>query len=135
MPTKLDDEIQKLHMVAPTKWVKRIDDWRRKQPDLPNLSAAIRQLVDMGLESDEKETLVRQQRDEGDEQCTSPWCHQPHRRFEVRSAPNNRHRPARRLVQKCHKRTHALQQTASFSRSPRLRGRAAPRREDRGRAF
>jgi hypothetical protein len=33
-----------------------------------------------------------------------------------------------------HVRTHALQQTASLSRSLRLRGRAAPR-EDRGRAF
>ncbi|MET0165117.1 MAG: hypothetical protein ABW318_08950 [Vicinamibacterales bacterium] len=54
MPAKLDDDIQKLHMVAPTKWVKRVDDWRRKQPDLPNLSAAIRRLVDMGLESDKK---------------------------------------------------------------------------------
>ena len=43
MPTKLDDEIQRLNMVAPVAWVKKIDDWRRKQPDLPNLSEAIRQ--------------------------------------------------------------------------------------------
>jgi hypothetical protein len=54
MPTKLDDEIQRLNMVAPTAWVKKIDDWRRREPDLPNLSEAIRRLVDMGLESTKK---------------------------------------------------------------------------------
>ena len=51
MPTKLDDEIQRLNMVAPAAWVKKIDDWRRREPDLPNLSEAIRRLVDKGLES------------------------------------------------------------------------------------
>ena len=51
MPHKLGDEIQRLNMVAPAAWVKKIDDWRRREPDLPNLSEAIRRLVDMGLES------------------------------------------------------------------------------------
>ena len=54
MPTKLDDEIQRLNMVVPTAWVKKVDDWRRKEPDLPNLSEAIRRLVEMGLESAKK---------------------------------------------------------------------------------
>ena len=54
MPAKLDDEIQRLNMVAPAAWVKKIDDWRRREPDLPNLSEAIRGLVDMGLESAKK---------------------------------------------------------------------------------
>ena len=54
MPHKLDDEIQRLNMVAPASWVKKIDDWRRREPDLPNLSEAIRRLVDMGLESAKK---------------------------------------------------------------------------------
>jgi len=54
MPQKLDDEVQRLNMVAPTAWVKKIDDWRRREPDLPNLSEAIRRLVDMGLESAKK---------------------------------------------------------------------------------
>ena len=54
MPHKLDDEIQRLNMVAPTSWVKKIDDWRRREPDLPNLSEAIRRLVEMGLESAKK---------------------------------------------------------------------------------
>jgi hypothetical protein len=55
MPQKLDDEIQRLNMVVPTAWVKKVDDWRRRQEDLPNLSAAIRRLVEMGLESARKE--------------------------------------------------------------------------------
>jgi len=54
MSAKLDDEIQRLNMVAPAAWVKKIDDWRRREPDLPNLSEAIRRLVDMGLESAKK---------------------------------------------------------------------------------
>jgi hypothetical protein len=54
MPTKLDDEIQRLNMVAPASWVKKIEDWRRREPDLPNLSEAIRRLVEMGLESSKK---------------------------------------------------------------------------------
>ena len=55
MPTKLDDEIQRLNLVAPTSWVKRIDDWRRKEPDLPNTSEAIRRLVELGLEAAKKD--------------------------------------------------------------------------------
>ena len=49
MPQKLDDEIQRLNMVVPTAWVQEVDDWRRREPDLPNLSEAIRRLVEMGL--------------------------------------------------------------------------------------
>jgi hypothetical protein len=45
-----------------------------------------------------------------------------------------RHRHGAGIRKPSHKRTHALQQTASFSRSARLRGRGSPR-EDRGRAF
>ena len=54
MPAKLDDEIERIHMVAPSSWVKKVDDWRRREPDLPNLSQAIRRLVEMGLESAKK---------------------------------------------------------------------------------
>jgi hypothetical protein len=35
-------------------WLKKIDDWRRQQPDLPNISEAIRRLVDAGLEATSK---------------------------------------------------------------------------------
>jgi hypothetical protein len=54
MPQKLDDEIQRINMVVPTAWVKKVDDWRRREPDLPNLSEAIRRLVEIGLERAKK---------------------------------------------------------------------------------
>jgi hypothetical protein len=59
MPHSLDAEIQRLNMVAPTAWVKKIDDWRRKEPDLPNLSEAIRRLVERGLEASRKDRKQR----------------------------------------------------------------------------
>ncbi|WP_256464585.1 hypothetical protein [Bradyrhizobium sp. 180] len=34
--------------------MKKIDDWRRQQPDLPNISEAIRRLVDLGLDASKK---------------------------------------------------------------------------------
>ncbi|MHC2867934.1 hypothetical protein ACVIYH_009067 [Bradyrhizobium diazoefficiens] len=54
MPPKLEDETKRLNMVAPASWVKKIDDWRRQQPDLPNISEAIRRLVEMGLDASKK---------------------------------------------------------------------------------
>jgi metal-responsive CopG/Arc/MetJ family transcriptional regulator len=54
MPKKLDDEIQRLHMVVPTALIEKVDAWRRREDDLPNLSEAIRRLVEMGLESAKK---------------------------------------------------------------------------------
>ncbi|WOH79023.1 hypothetical protein RX327_24285 [Bradyrhizobium sp. BEA-2-5] len=54
MPPKLENETKRLNMVAPASWVKKIDDWRRHQPDLPNISEAIRRLVDLGLETSKK---------------------------------------------------------------------------------
>ena len=49
MPKKLDDEIARIHMVVPAAWAHKVDEWRRREPDLPNLSEAIRRLVEMGL--------------------------------------------------------------------------------------
>jgi hypothetical protein len=53
MRPKLDPntETRRLNLVAPASWVRRIDDWRRQQPDLPNISEAIRRLVDAGLDA------------------------------------------------------------------------------------
>ena len=51
MPAKLEDEVQRMHMVMPASLTKKIDDWRRREPDMPNVSEAIRRLVEMGLES------------------------------------------------------------------------------------
>jgi hypothetical protein len=56
MPAKLDPEGEpkRLNIVAPAAWVRKIDDWRRAQPDLPNVSEAIRRLVEAGLEATKK---------------------------------------------------------------------------------
>lgn len=32
-------------------FLQRVDEWRRKQPDLPNRSEAVRLLVERGLEA------------------------------------------------------------------------------------
>lgn len=56
MPPKLDPETEtrRLNLVASASWVKKIDDWRRHQPDLPNISEAIRRLVEIGLKAKAK---------------------------------------------------------------------------------
>jgi hypothetical protein len=59
MPPKLDKETRRLNMVAPASWVKKIDEWRRQQPDLPNISEAVRRLVERGLESGTKKSDKR----------------------------------------------------------------------------
>jgi hypothetical protein len=51
MPPKLADGVRKIAMVAPLQWLAEIDRWRRHQPDMPNLSEAIRRLVELGLEA------------------------------------------------------------------------------------
>lgn len=56
MPPKLDPEGEpkRLNIVAPDSWVQKVHGWRRMQPDLPNLSEAIRRLVEEGLEASRK---------------------------------------------------------------------------------
>lgn len=39
----------RLQMVISPEEIKRIDEWRRKQPELPSRSEAIRRLVKIGL--------------------------------------------------------------------------------------
>jgi hypothetical protein len=53
MPRKLDDEseTERVQIVAPASWIRRIEEWRRAQPKIPSRSDAIRQLVDAGLEA------------------------------------------------------------------------------------
>lgn len=56
MPPKLDDKSPtvRLNIVASAAWLARINAYRRTQPDLPNVSAAIRRLVLLGLEKERK---------------------------------------------------------------------------------
>jgi len=47
-------ETKRLNMVASAPWMRAINDWRRNQPDLPNISEAIRRLVELGLKAKPK---------------------------------------------------------------------------------
>ena len=51
---KLEENTKRLNMVVPASWLEKIDGWRSKQPDLPNVSEAVRRLVDLGLEASKK---------------------------------------------------------------------------------
>lgn len=53
-PLKPDDDTKRITITAPSAWTRRVDDWRRKQADLPNLSEAIRRLVDEALAGERK---------------------------------------------------------------------------------
>lgn len=53
-PLKPDDETGRATITAPKAWLRRIDDWRRKQADLPGVSEAIRRLVDVALDAERK---------------------------------------------------------------------------------
>jgi hypothetical protein len=47
---KKKDEMERVYMRAPASWLARINAYRRSQPDLPNVSEAIRRLVELGME-------------------------------------------------------------------------------------
>jgi hypothetical protein len=46
-------------MRASEDFLRRIDDWRRKQPDLPSRAAAIRRLIEAGLNALDSATESR----------------------------------------------------------------------------
>jgi hypothetical protein len=54
MPPKLEEETSRINLVAPASWLRRIDEWRRNQPDLPTRSEAIRRASDIGMEASAK---------------------------------------------------------------------------------
>jgi hypothetical protein len=50
LPRTTDDpKDATLQMRVSKAFLKSIDDWRRRQPDLPSRAAAIRRLVELGL--------------------------------------------------------------------------------------
>jgi hypothetical protein len=51
MPPKLEPNIptDRVQIVAPRTWIAKIDEWRRREPDIPNRSEAIRRLVEIAL--------------------------------------------------------------------------------------
>ena len=42
-------ETKRFEMLASNVWLKRVDDWRKKQADIVSRAEAIRRLVDLGL--------------------------------------------------------------------------------------
>jgi hypothetical protein len=54
MVAKLASAVKRLQLIAPVDWLKRIDAWRRHQPNLPTRSEAIRELVSLALDAAEK---------------------------------------------------------------------------------
>jgi hypothetical protein len=53
MPSKLAEgsKTERIQIVAPATWLESIEEWRAKQRPIPNISAAIRQLVEDGLKA------------------------------------------------------------------------------------
>jgi len=47
-------KMTRFEMLAPAEWLKALDDWRRKQDDLPSRAEAIRRLVEIALQKDRK---------------------------------------------------------------------------------
>lgn len=48
------EKLNRFEMRADDAFIKAVDDWRRKQPDLPNRSEAIRRLVEQALAAQPK---------------------------------------------------------------------------------
>jgi hypothetical protein len=46
---KLFANAKMFHLAVPIDWTERIDDWRRRQPDVPSVAEALRRLIDLGL--------------------------------------------------------------------------------------
>lgn len=49
----LGPSTKRFEMVAPQEWIRRVDDWRRNQSELPSRAEAIRRLVDIGLSAND----------------------------------------------------------------------------------
>jgi len=54
MPPKLADGVRRVALMAPIALIARINAWRQRQADVPNLSEAIRRLIEMALDAAEK---------------------------------------------------------------------------------
>jgi len=40
---------RQFHLTLASEMMKRVDEWRREQPDIPNQSEAMRRLIEIGL--------------------------------------------------------------------------------------
>ena len=49
MVSTVAEKEDRFGMRVDAEWMRAIDEWRRKQPDLPSRAEAIRRLVELGL--------------------------------------------------------------------------------------
>lgn len=49
-----DEKTERFEMRAAPSWLRALDDWRRKQDDLPSRAEAIRRLVAIALKGERK---------------------------------------------------------------------------------
>jgi hypothetical protein len=54
MPPKLADGVRRVALMAPIALIARINAWRQRQADVPNLSEAMRRLIEQALDAAEK---------------------------------------------------------------------------------
>jgi hypothetical protein len=47
----MDEKTERFEMRVPASFLKVVDEWRRKQPELPSRAEAIRRLVEIGLKA------------------------------------------------------------------------------------
>jgi hypothetical protein len=50
----VEEKAERFEMRVPASFLKVVDDWRRKQADLPSRAEAIRRLVELGLKAKTK---------------------------------------------------------------------------------
>jgi hypothetical protein len=50
---------ERLELRVDSEFLAKVDEWRRNQPDLPPRAAAIRRLVEKGIEADRPEQKKR----------------------------------------------------------------------------
>jgi hypothetical protein len=54
MPPRLAEKTKKVNLILPDDLAKQIDDFRRHEPDMPNVSVALRRLIEAGLKASPK---------------------------------------------------------------------------------
>jgi hypothetical protein len=54
MPPRLAEKVRKINLILPDELVRQIDDFRRHQEDMPNMSVALRRLLEAGLKASPK---------------------------------------------------------------------------------
>ena len=52
MPAKIADHIKRKNIILPAELSDEIDQWRGRQPGVPNASEAMRRLMQTGLKAD-----------------------------------------------------------------------------------